>query len=694
MSIRYKGAVLSTVAPTTSTSVAPGLWTLNQQLQAQNGSGWPIASDPYFEYVSLLLTGDGTNGAQNNTFLDSSTNNFTITRNGNTTQGSFSPYGNLWSNYFDGSGDSLKNTSAGTAFQTGTGNFTIEFWANTPQTVNSFGVIFETYVGTTGQILAIQSNNSSNAAIYVENGNIRITTSVNPFDGKWHHHAIVRNGSTVTYYIDGTSAGTYSTIINVTTGNSFTIGAYSQSSFDYNGYISNFRFVKGTAVYTTSFTPPTTPLTAISGTQLLTCQSNRFIDNSSNNFTLTVSGTPSVQRFSPFNPVSPYSTSTTGGSGYFDSTSGTYLRIPNNSAFTLGNIFTVECWLYKTTSADGTIVGRWYAATNSAWLLHIFGGKAAFGIGTGSYSDKGATTIPQNTWVHIAVSNDATSKRIYVNGVLDGTFASDDIATLGSLDLAICQNTDATGGSGLPGYISNLRVVKGTAVYTSNFTPPTSPVTAISGTSLLTNFTNAGIPDAAMQNDLETVGNAQVSTAQYKFGGSSMYFDGSGDYIFASAKGANFNYGTGNFTIEFWVYPLSGPVSTYNPAFYTNSGDGDWSDSGYGIRIHHQNVLFGNNQQINFATAVTNNVWTHIALVRNGNTITAYLNGISNGSISYTGGAALGSNNAQPALAISDGIYSGGREFLNGYIDDLRITKGYARYTANFTPPTAPFYTY
>jgi hypothetical protein len=58
------------------------------------------------------LPGNGTNGAQNNTFLDSSTNNFTITRNGNATQGTFSPYGNLWSNYFDGSGIALNLTNS------------------------------------------------------------------------------------------------------------------------------------------------------------------------------------------------------------------------------------------------------------------------------------------------------------------------------------------------------------------------------------------------------------------------------------------------------------------------------------------------------------------------------------------------------------------------------------------------------
>ena len=67
-------------------------------------------TDPYFENVTLLLHGDGTNGGQNNTFIDGSSNNYTITRNGNTTQGSFNPYGTFWSNYFDGSGDYLQWT--------------------------------------------------------------------------------------------------------------------------------------------------------------------------------------------------------------------------------------------------------------------------------------------------------------------------------------------------------------------------------------------------------------------------------------------------------------------------------------------------------------------------------------------------------------------------------------------------------
>jgi hypothetical protein len=76
------------------------------------------------------------------------------------------------------------------------------------------------------------------------------------------------------------------------------------------------RVVKGSGV--TSVTVPTTPLTAISGTELLTCQTNRFVDNSTNNFAITVNGNTSVQPFSPFAPSAAYDPSVNGGSGYFD----------------------------------------------------------------------------------------------------------------------------------------------------------------------------------------------------------------------------------------------------------------------------------------------------------------------------------------------------------------------------------------
>jgi len=97
-------------------------------------------ADPQFNYVTMLLHGDGTNGGQNNTFVDSSTNNFSITRNGNTTQGSFSPYGTLWSNYFDGSSKLYRSMSGVTV---GTGQFTAEVWVCLTKAQTTYGVVFK-----------------------------------------------------------------------------------------------------------------------------------------------------------------------------------------------------------------------------------------------------------------------------------------------------------------------------------------------------------------------------------------------------------------------------------------------------------------------------------------------------------------------------------------------------------------------
>ena len=153
--------------------------------------------------------------------------------------------------------------------------------------------------------------------------------------GVWYSFAVVRQSGTINFFING---------VQQTTQNAGVIGGYSfpaegttfigrgWSTPEYfTGYISNVRTTNGTALYTANYTPATAPLSPISGTTILSCQSNRFIDNSSNGFTLTANGSPSVQRFSPFNPTAPYSTSVIGGSGYFDG-SGANLTFASNAA--------------------------------------------------------------------------------------------------------------------------------------------------------------------------------------------------------------------------------------------------------------------------------------------------------------------------------------------------------------------------
>ena len=238
---------------------------------------------------------------------------------------------------------------------------------------------------------------------------------------------------------------------------------------------------------TRSTTLPTTPFTSDANTLLLAASSNRFIDSSSNNRTITVVSGTSVQRFSPFNPTASYSTATIGGSGYFDG-SGDYLTAPNNAAFQFGTgDFTIECWVYyltvPTTGQGIFFLGSGYLnGTTAALAMGSDGGtgylSTYYGGGTNTNT---SYVLKQNTWTHIAMVRSSGTLKAYANGVevfsvADSTNYSYSYPAIGGW-----YSTSYL----LNGYISNFRVVKGTAVYTSAFTPPTAPLTAISGTSLL-----------------------------------------------------------------------------------------------------------------------------------------------------------------------------------------------------------------
>lgn len=654
-------------------------------------------SDPYFYDVSLLLNGDGTNGAQNNTFLDSSSNAFTITRNGNTTQGSFSPYGTLWSNYFNGS-SSLRG---GSSISTGTGDYTVECWANMPSPgSNSNGNIFIT-IGdeqTGTGCCFYQYNNSVRMYGAVLSGAPRMNVSYTFSPNVWYHIAFVRSGSTTTAYVNGTSIGTATVSA---TGNAFSGNPYVSEILDtgnfYKGdacYISNLR-VTQSALYTSTFTPSTTPLTAISGVQFLTSQSNRFIDNSSNNVTLTTSGSPSVQRFSPFNPTAPYDTATIGGSGYFDG-SGSYLSIANNTNLTVGTSFTIESWFYTTASSDGWLLGKWvsggqeYAlAVTSAQAIYFYFAPVSVG-GTAIATSSGIFKL--NCWNHVAVSRTGGVITLYVNGVSAGTVSNSTAGTNGNTPLYIgCYGTGGPSNY-FPGYITDTRINTTTAVYTGNFTPPTAPEIVVSGTQLLLSYQNAGIPDLAMQNDLQTVGSAQVSTSVVKYGTGSLSFSAAGSYL--NAAKTPVMYLGGDFTIEAWIYPTANAGSS-NSEIVSYGASGQL-DGWHFYQVASTNVLsFGLNYAgliVSSSAALSLNTWTHVAVTRSGTTFKLWINGTNDGTATSS---TTQSTNGSDLLYVGTGSYSQGadRSFV-GYIDDLRITNGYARYTTTFTPPTAALPTY
>ena len=184
-------------------------------------------------------------------------------------------------------------------------------------------------------------------------------------------------------------------------------------------------------------------------------------------------------------------------------------------------------------------------------------------------------------------------------------------------------------------------------------------------------------------------GSADISTAQSKFGGSSLYIGGGSSNWVVIAGSTDFNFGTDDFTIECWIYRNG---TSYGFVFETRGGEdttgtdgiglymGSGGNDEIGVAVNRSNVILINQDH------QTNDQWQHFAVVREGSTMTLYIDGTARG----TGSNSTDFNRTRPIRignlhnASSDGGYG-----FPGYIDDFRVTKGLARYTSNFTPSSA-----
>ncbi len=179
---------------------------------------------------------------------------------------------------------------------------------------------------------------------------------------------------------------------------------------------------------------------------------------------------------------------------------------------------------------------------------------------------------------------------------------------------------------------------------------------------------------------LETVGNAQISTTQSKWGGSSVSFNGTNSYLRPNS-GNIFNFGTGDFTIEFWLY-LNSTAAQMALIDCRPGSAGDYILLDYDPTAKLR--LFVNTTTVLSGSTLATGQWYHIALARSGSTVRYFIDGTQGASATMT------TNLLSAANPYIGSNYVPG-SYLNGYIDDLRVTKGYARYTANFTAPTAAF---
>ena len=238
-----------------------------------------------------------------------------------------------------------------------------------------------------------------------------------------------------------------------------------------------------------------------------------------------------------------------------------------------------------------------------------------------------------------------------------------------------------------------LNKIKATGTTTGDvYFPQTTLLLPFNGTNGAT-----ATDDLSNLNNAATFGgNASISTARSKFGGSSCHFDGTGDYV--DVGGTYWTTGaaidSGDFTIEFWLNIDAWGGNAYQ-SLLTNygTGNGGWafyvSTSTGKVYWWHYNGsawVYVNNST-GTRTALSLDTWYHIAFTRSGNIFRLFLDGTQEDSL--TDSNAMTSSNAGVHNGIRIGAINAGLDYpVNGYMDDLRITKGVARYTSNFTAPT------
>ena len=537
----------------------------------------------------------------------------------------------------------------------------------------------------------------------------------------WHHIAMVwqDSGNVIGLYANGTRLVNQSSATEPNWGGSI-FGLYIGGHYwTPTGFIDEVR-ISNTARYTANFTPSTTAFVNDANTLLLvhadgTDGSTVFRDD--NGATPPTTPVYNSDAYSSYLKLAVPFTSTvndvafnintslgsaatvTQGAGSTISGGGTFGNYANSELNTRsGAALTYAIPGGIPTSASGTyVVEGWFAATdattNNNWVLSSAdtNGRWILGLHTGTtnqFASENWYGFNDKNWHHVAIVCDAGTKRFYVDGVYKAAFAT---GNTGFSTLHVGQFNASSASANYLGRIQDLRVYVGTNKgYTG-----TNSSTA--------NFALPGpIQGARTQKGIQAVGNAQVDTAQSKFGGTSALFDGTGDYL-QIANSSDYNF-TGNYTIEGWWYQASNVAAGIYPTLIATGAVGDnkgWQVSSEPTtnRINYITSPNGSSAMSVLLTSANLSAatWNHWAIVRNNSVLTLYINGTASGSTYTTTGNSIAST--YPLYigggigGLSSGTFSSSSATvvnLNGYLDEIRVSNT-ARYTAAFTPSTTPF---
>ncbi len=554
----------------------------------------------------------------------------------------------------------------------GSGDFDIELfiWNVNNSPVHGRCLIDTRWVGTGFHVT------TENDRLHYTNGASVTTTGTGVLSYvSWDHVAITRSSGVVNVWLNGVldisvvDSQTY-------TGNGLTISDSVIPDYGFNGWIDEVRVVVGNAVYTAPFVPPIAPFTSTLLFDPYFANVSLLLhgDGANAGTSITDSGSLNVTVTRHGSVMLDTSTRKFGSASIlFTLTSSDYISIP--TVYFGSNAYTIEGWLrvasfpggYQTIAVDAG--GSGIYINSSHQLTWYYAGDNA-----------NSAALTAGVWYHFAAVRIGSTITLYLNGVGHSyTFPS-------YLDLI---NIGGHGSEFFNGNIDEFRVTNGVARYLTDFTPPTDafpdtgpPATDPYFANVLlllhadgTNGSTSFIDNSPLVATVTPASPAQISTAQVKYGTGSAVFNGSTAYLNAPVS---MNPSTGSWTIEGWLYTISG-----SPSFVSGAatGNADGTDL-YFINLGGTWYLGdGVTNNVSFSTAVQYGVWQHIAIVKNSTTYTVYFDGVSqNSSVTPLKNVAITkfSIGAKPAQST----------YLNGYIDDFRVTNS-ARYTTNFSPPAA-----
>lgn len=645
----------------------------------------------------LLLTGEDFGTANPLTFTDTGPNNTSFTMQGS---GSYVRDIDLYTDDFSliFNGTQYLAFNASTAYNIGTQDASVELFVR----FNAVPTAFQSLCGqNSGAGTTLRHGAAANGRLCAHvNGDSGVIFGPAIVVGKWYHCLLTYSAQeqTVRYFVDSILYVVKTGVASIPARNeAYYIGnELGDPIYGLNGRISNFRYDVGAipAEYRTQTTVvgqvvyqvPTARLSATSNTVLLTGATPYVEDVSSYRHQHT--GTCGTTGFGPFTRSERYQY----GVAAFNGASMIY-----NDASTAVNFgtgaYTVETSIYFNELVTGASQHDVILASSHAkGGFQIYKRDTTNDIVFGSILISEYVIIPSaeikvGRWYHIAIVRESTAAnktRVYVNGRLRYTYTDTNNYNVNGICIGGYKSLVY-----FPGLMGPTRIVKGAALHSTDYTP--APLSAVPGTSLLLNYENLGITDKSQgRYPITNTWGALPSTAEKKWGDRSIYFNGASRL---DIPYFNEHYLPGDFTIEFWMNPTV-PGDVVDILSFGGGLNVAWSS--YYVGQDNLGILFGasftNTQSeiyMRMPNSITQGEWCHVAITRSGNTWRGYVNGIKLAEMVKAG---TPYNPTPRGLQIGAACQTtwGSAPFAGyiGYIDDLRITRGSAIYTATvFAPP-------